>query len=494
MTPRPPSDDSPKKNGAKKPATGKKAAVQKTAAEQTAAGKAAEGKPAAKAPERSGKKPAGGKGAKSSKRASGPAAAGPPAPAAPPVLTDPAPIAPPVLTDPAPTGPPTRTETAPDLTGTTADPVNNSLTSHGSSRTLADSVPVSADTTAPDRAGNPPTLLGSSPPPVDSAPVSADTTAPDRAGNPPVLPGSPHAPGDGVPTFAGLGPEERERLLSGTHHDPHGVLGAHPVPGGVAFLAFRPYALGVTVVTDDLRADLHDDGNGFFSALLPLRAVPDAYRLLVTYEGTVQDTEDAYRFLPSLGELDLHLLGEGRHEELWRALGAEPMTHQGVAGTRFTVWAPNARGVRLAGTFNFWDGTGYPMRSLGSTGVWELFVPGIGEGELYKFEITRPDGTRTLRADPMARRTEVPPRTSSIVHTSHHTWQDEEWMTGRGERPAHEAPLSVYEVHLPSWRPGLTYRQLAQQLPAYIRDLGFTHVELMPVAEHPFGGSWGYQV
>ncbi|MFF3001173.1 hypothetical protein ACFVTC_42760, partial [Streptomyces sp. NPDC057950] len=311
MTPRPPSDDSPKKNGAKKPATGKKAAVQKTAAQQTAAGKPAEGKPAAKSPERSaGKKPTGSKGArnkgaKSSQKAPGPAAGGIPVPAG---------------VAPAPT------DNSPAVVGSTSDGTDNSPSMNGSPRALADS----------------------------------------------------------APAFAGLGPDDRERLLSGTHHDPHGVLGAHPVPGGVAFLAFRPYALGVTVVTDDLRAELHDDGDGFFSALLPLRAAPDAYRLLVSYEGTVQDTEDAYRFLPALGELDLHLLGEGRHEQLWRALGAEPMTHQGVAGTRFTVWAPNARGVRLTGTFNFWDGTGYPMRSLGSTGVWELFVPGIGEGELYK--------------------------------------------------------------------------------------------------------------
>ncbi|GAA3296027.1 1,4-alpha-glucan branching enzyme [Streptomyces cinereospinus] len=170
------------------------------------------------------------------------------------------------------------------------------------------------------------------------------------------------------------------------------------------------------------------------------------------------------------------------------------MTHQGVAGTRFTVWAPNARGVRLAGGFNFWDGTGFPLRSLGGTGVWELFVPGIGEGELYKFEITRPDGSKTLRADPLARRTQVPPDTSSVVYASHHEWGDAAWLARRGETPAHEAPFSVYEVHLPSWRPGLTYRQLAEELPRYVKDLGFTHVELMPVAEHPFGGSWGYQV
>ncbi|MGW4736531.1 GlgB N-terminal domain-containing protein, partial [Streptomyces shenzhenensis] len=297
----------------------------------------------------------------------------------------------------------------------------------------------------------------------------------------------------GAAVVAALGAGDRERLSAGTHHDPHAVLGAHPVAGGVVFRAFRPYALSVAVVTDELRAELHDDGGGFFSALLPLRDVP-AYRLRVTYEGAVHETEDAYGFLPALGELDLHLIGEGRHEQLWRALGAEPMTHQGVTGTRFSVWAPNARGVRLAGGFNFWDGTGYPMRSLGSSGIWELFVPGLGEGELYKFEITSRHGDRFLKADPMARRTEVPPATASVVTSSHYEWGDDAWLAHRADIPVHEAPFSVYEVHLPSWRPGLTYRQLAEQLPAYARDLGFTHVELMPVAEHPFGGSWGYQV
>ncbi|GGT36354.1 1,4-alpha-glucan branching enzyme GlgB 1 [Streptomyces chromofuscus] len=291
-----------------------------------------------------------------------------------------------------------------------------------------------------------------------------------------------------------LDPADRDRLLTGTHHDPHSVLGAHPAPdGGVIFRVFRPYALSVTVVAGDRRAGLHDDGDGFFSGLVALAEVPE-YRLSVEYEGTVLDTEDPYRFLPTLGDLDLHLIGEGRHEQLWRALGAEPLTHQDVTGTRFTVWAPNARGVSLAGGFNHWDGTGFPLRSLGGTGVWELFVPGIGEGELYKFEITRPDGSKTLRADPLARRTQTPPDTSSIVHASHYEWGDAQWLERRGQVPAHEAPLSVYEVHLPSWRPGLTYRQLAEELPAYVRDLGFTHVELMPVAEHPFGGSWGYQV
>ncbi|QYX77436.1 1,4-alpha-glucan branching enzyme [Streptomyces akebiae] len=337
-----------------------------------------------------------------------------------------------------------------------------------------------------------------------SEPAGPDPVVPKQATAEPVLdettvaaPAGTQAPESPLaePAFSpAMDGGDRERLLAGTHHEPHAVLGAHPAPGGVVFRAFRPYALGVSVVVGSLRAELHDDGGGFFSALLPLREVPGAYRLLVSYEGTEQETEDAYRFLPAIGELDLYLIGEGRHEQLWRALGAEPMTHQGVTGTRFTVWAPNARGVRVAGTFNFWDGTGFPMRSLGSSGVWELFVPGIGEGELYKFEITRPDGSRTLRADPLARRTEVPPATSSVVHASHYEWGDEEWLASRAETPAHEAPFSVYEVHLPSWRPGLTYRQLAEQLPAYVSDLGFTHVELLPVAEHPFGGSWGYQV
>ena len=318
----------------------------------------------------------------------------------------------------------------------------------------------------------------------------ANSAAPEPAD---ALPG-PQFHGEAPdPAFGPVPDGDRERLLSGTHHEPHNVLGGHPVPGGVAFRVFRPYALAVTVAVGELRAELHDDGDGFFSGVLPLREVP-AYRLVISYEGTELDTEDAYRFLPTLGAFDLHLFGEGRHEQLWKALGAEPMVHQGVEGTRFTVWAPNARGVRLAGTFNFWDGTGYPMRSLGSSGVWELFVPSIGEGELYKFEITRPDGSTTLRADPMARRTQAPPETASIVHRSRYEWLDEDWMARRADRPAHEAPFSVYEVHLASWRPGLTYRQLADQLPSYVGDLGFTHVELMPVAEHPFGGSWGYQV
>jgi 1,4-alpha-glucan branching enzyme len=287
--------------------------------------------------------------------------------------------------------------------------------------------------------------------------------------------------------------EERDRLLAGAHHDPHAVLGARPVPDGVAVRVLRPYAEAVAVVADGLRVDLRDEGLGFFSGVLPVREVP-AYRLSVVYQGVESVVDDPYRMLPSLGELDLHLIGEGRHERLWQALGARVMEHQGVSGTRFTVWAPNARGVRVLGDFDFWDGTGHPMRSLGAAGVWELFVPGVGAGALYKFEVVARDGEHRIKADPMARRTEIPPATASVVEESAYRWHDEEWMARRGERPAHAAPMSVYEVHLPSWRPGLTYRELAVQLTDYVKDLGFTHVELLPVAEHPFGGSWGYQV
>ncbi|MEW2120933.1 1,4-alpha-glucan branching enzyme [Streptomyces sp. NPDC005474] len=291
-------------------------------------------------------------------------------------------------------------------------------------------------------------------------------------------------------------PGEKQRLLAGTHHDPHALLGAHPGPGGVVVRALRPYARGVTVLVDGRRIRLDDDGDGFFSAVLPFDpsggAVPE-YTLLVSYEGGESEVEDPYRFLPALGELDLHLIREGRHEELWKALGAQPMTHQGVAGTRFTVWAPNAQGVRVAGDFTCWDGTAHPMRSLGAAGVWELFVPGVGEGERYKFEVVG-QGGRVMKADPMARRTEVPPATASVVTASHYEWGDDEWLARRSGSAVHEQPFSVYEVHLPSWRPGLTYRHLAEELPAYVADLGFTHVQLMPVAEHPFGPSWGYQV
>ncbi|GAA4792314.1 1,4-alpha-glucan branching protein GlgB [Streptomyces ziwulingensis] len=313
-----------------------------------------------------------------------------------------------------------------------------------------------------------------------------DTSLPEPSG--PATPGA--GPVGAAPPLAAT---DRGRLLAGAHHDPHALLGAHPVAGGVAFRALRPFARAVSVVAGGERHPLAPEGDGLFSAVLPFSQIP-VYTLLVEYEEGAWETPDPYRFPPALGELDLHLIGEGRHEQLWRALGAWPMVHEGVAGTRFTVWAPNAQGVRVAGDFTHWDGTAFPMRSLGSTGVWELFLPGIGEGATYKFEIHSRYGHRALKADPMARRAEEPPNTASVVTASHFEWSDAEWLRGRAATPPHEAPFSVYEVHLPSWRPGLSYRDLAAELPAYVADLGFTHVELMPVAEHPYGPSWGYQV
>ncbi|MFD8014579.1 1,4-alpha-glucan branching protein GlgB [Streptomyces sp. NPDC058955] len=197
--------------------------------------------------------------------------------------------------------------------------------------------------------------------------------------------------------------------------------------------------------------------------------------------------------VPPLGELDLHLIAEGRHERLWTVLGAHPGTRGGVAGTRFAVWAPAAEAVAVVGDFNGWRPGGHAMRRGGPCGVWELFVPGAGEGDRYKYEIT--GGGRTAqKADPMARACEAAPATASVVTTGRHVWRDQEWMARRGELSHHEAPFSVYEVHLASWRPGLGYRELAEVLPSYVGELGFTHVEFMPVAAHPFRGSWGYQV
>ncbi|MEU8809259.1 1,4-alpha-glucan branching enzyme [Streptomyces violaceoruber] len=314
-----------------------------------------------------------------------------------------------------------------------------------------------------------------------------DTSIPEPSGPVPPAPGA-------CATAPPLDPTDRGRLLAGAHHDPHSLLGAHPVPGGIAFRVLRPFAREVGVVVDGERHTLASEEDGLFSGVLPLAGIP-AYTLVVAYEqGETQETHDPYRFLPALDELDLHLIGEGRHEQLWQALGAEPMTHEGITGTRFTVWAPNAQGVRVATDFTHWDGTAFPMRSLGSSGVWELFLPGVGEGTRYKFEIHSRYGHRFLKADPMARAAEEPPNTASVVTASRYEWGDAQWMRTRADTPVHEAPFSVYEVHLPSWRPGLTYRELAEELPAYVKDLGFTHVELMPVAEHPYGPSWGYQV
>jgi 1,4-alpha-glucan branching enzyme len=279
-------------------------------------------------------------------------------------------------------------------------------------------------------------------------------------------------------------------LIAGAAHDPHSQLGSHPAKNATVIRTMRRGAHDVAAVVGTERTPLkrvHDDG--VFEASLP-GSVAD-YRLEV--DGQLVD--EPYRFGPTVGELDLHLIGEGRHERLWTVLGAHPRTHEGVDGVAFAVWAPNARGVRVVGDFTGWGAhDGWPMRSLGGSGVWELFVPDATLGHRYKFRILGRDGAWREKADPLAQRTEHPPATASVVWASQYDWKDGDWLRERGEGAPHRQPVSIYEVHLGSWRPGLSYVELAEQLTDYVVDLGFTHVEFMPVMEHPFGGSWGYQV
>ncbi len=328
--------------------------------------------------------------------------------------------------------------------------------------------------------------------PRDKAPRASRKRVPGNAKAPvPVVAPSP----DAVP--AELSPEVLERLAGGAYPDPHGLLGMHPVEGGVVVRALRPGAERVVAHIAGVDVELAHRAAGVWEAAVPGGAVVD-YRLTVDYHGERYEADDPYRYLPTLGEVDLHLIGEGRHEELWTVLGAHVRRYDSpsgpVTGTSFAVWAPNARGVRVIGDFNGWDGRGHPMRSLGASGVWELFVPDIGAGTHYKYAVLGVDSTWREKADPMARRTEVPPLTASIVDDSTYTWGDADWLAQRAQASIHARPMSIYEVHLGSWRQGLSYVQLAGQLVEYVTWLGYTHVELLPVAEHPFGGSWGYQV
>lgn len=288
-----------------------------------------------------------------------------------------------------------------------------------------------------------------------------------------------------------------DAVARGEYHSPHAVLGGHPEDGTVTIRTVRHLADEVTVVTNDGEYPAAHEHNGVWVAVLPNDEVPD-YRLRIRYGDTETTVDDPYRFLPFVGELDQHLFSEGRLEELWRTMGARRQYLSGpmgdVEGVAFTVWAPNARAVRVVGDFNFWDGSGSAMRSLGSSGIWELFIPDVGVGARYKFEIQGPEGNWFQKADPMARATEVPPATASVVTESNYEWQDEEWLEKRANTNLHKGPMSVYECHIGSWKQGLSYRELADELVPYMLDMGYTHVEFMPVMEHPFGGSWGYQV
>ena len=300
--------------------------------------------------------------------------------------------------------------------------------------------------------------------------------------------------------------KQLDALVRREHFDPHSILGAHPTDEGVVIRALRPAAREVKAQLSDGEAveleRIHP--GGVFEGVVSGAELPLRYRLEVDYgtAGTFT-VDDPYAFTPTLGELDLHLIGEGRHEHIYEQLGAHVREHQGVRGTAFAVWAPAARAVSVVGDFNSWDGRLHAMRSLGSSGIWELFLPGVDTGARYKYELLTADRALTLKADPYAFATEMPPKTASVVFTSEHAWSrpDLEWMRARPEQRPLEQPVSIYEVHLGSWRLNtlednrpLTYVELADELAAYVNDMGFTHIELLPVMAHPFSGSWGYQV
>ncbi len=304
-----------------------------------------------------------------------------------------------------------------------------------------------------------------------------------------------------------------DRLLSGSHSDPHSILGVHTatVDGvrGFNIRALIPNAIGAECRLDDgegrviplvrVAEGLSDLYEGFVTdATLPIR-----YHLRFYYvDGAVWERGDPYRFWPTLGDVDLHLFNEGTHRQLWRKLGAHVKTVDGVSGVSFAVWAPNARRVSVVGEFCGWDGRIFPMRMLGSSGVWEIFIPDIGVNALYRFELLTREGQLRVKSDPFAAKMEQSPGSASIVQSEDsYQWRDDEWMQARRRVDLVRSPVSIYEVHLGSWarvpeeggRP-LSYREIAPRLAAHVNELGFTHVELMPIMEHPFYGSWGYQV
>jgi 1,4-alpha-glucan branching enzyme len=299
-----------------------------------------------------------------------------------------------------------------------------------------------------------------------------------------------------------------ERIVAATHEDPFSFLGMHDdFESGLVVRAFLPHALRVEVVaTDDGKAvaelrRVHKQGV-FAGPVNRADLRPYPYRLRIETEAGEEEIEDPYRFPPILGEMDVYLIAEGKHLRLDEKLGSRPMAVEGVQGVGFAVWAPNAARVSVVGDFNTWDGRRHPMRFRAECGVWEIFLPGLREGELYKYEIASKDGKLlALKADPFAFFCEQAPGTAAIVYDlSRYWWDDGAWMKKRGASIARDAPVSIYEVHLGSWRRSveegrryLTYQELAETLVPYVKDMGFTHIEVLPVSEHPFDGSWGYQ-
>ncbi len=304
--------------------------------------------------------------------------------------------------------------------------------------------------------------------------------------------------------------DQLEALMSGRLINPFNLLGPHTVEGHTIVRTYQPGASAVHVVHEDGLISLEQIGDsGLYAGALPAgTALPAHYRLSVEWPGewdnesVVQEVEDPYSFGLLLGDMDLYLIGEGRHYELGRCLGAQPQQLDGIDGTRFAVWAPNAQRVSVVGDFNSWDGRRHPMRLRYPSGVWEIFLPRVTAGAVYKYEIVSADGhVMPLKADPIARATQLPPLTASVVASNQpFTWTDEQWLAQRGARQQVSSPLSIYEVHAGSWARLLeegarsfNWNELGDRLIPYVLDMGFTHVQFMPIMEHPFGGSWGYQ-
>jgi 1,4-alpha-glucan branching enzyme len=302
-------------------------------------------------------------------------------------------------------------------------------------------------------------------------------------------------------------PDAVAAICGAYHGAPFDVLGIHLVKldekTAVAIRAFLPQARQVAVKPargkSQPMTQVHPDG--FFEAVFPDRKSVFRYTLVVTtLEDVTIEMEDPYRFPPVLSDFDLHLFGEGSNYRIYRRLGSHLCEVEGVKGVSFAVWAPSAERVSVLGPFNEWDGRRHPMRPRGATGIWELFIPGLDEWVLYKYEIrSRHQGYLVEKADPVGFASELRPKTASLVFDlERYQWSDDAWMENRKKKNALNAPISVYEVHLGSWRRTedgrwLTYRDLADQLVAYVSEMGYTHIELLPINEHPFDGSWGYQ-
>ena len=292
-----------------------------------------------------------------------------------------------------------------------------------------------------------------------------------------------------------------DAIVHARNGDPFAVLGPHETSAGRAVRAFIPNADSIEVLERATHLPLGTLQRVHPAGFWTGKVGSDApYLLRVSTAGLSHETEDPYSFPPILGDIDIYLLGEGRHRDFATAMGAHVTTIDGVRGVRFAVWAPNARRVSVVGSFNQWDGRRLPMRLRFGAGIWEIFVPRLGAGAVYKYEILSRDGeTLPLKADPVAWATEMPPATASVVASPDvPVWHDQEWMATRRERQGAQGPLSIYEMHAMSWMPaaekgGFGWKELADRLVPYIQQMGFTHIELMPIMEHPFGGSWGYQ-